>query len=127
MLGRSDGVLKPSGVRFGSSEIYNVLTKDFPSQIEHSLCVGRRRPDDTDETVVLFLKITPSFSFSDELRDSIKVAIRKQLSARHVPGIIVETPEIPFTANGKKRRQLLKALFLSTHLESGRVLQMRSA
>ena len=25
MLGRSDGVLKPAGVRFGSSEIYNVL------------------------------------------------------------------------------------------------------
>jgi acyl-coenzyme A synthetase/AMP-(fatty) acid ligase len=26
MLGRSDGTLKPAGVRFGSAEIYNIST-----------------------------------------------------------------------------------------------------
>ena len=37
MLGRSDGILKPSGVRFGSAEIYNLLLKHFPDSIEDSL------------------------------------------------------------------------------------------
>lgn len=32
MLGRSDGVLKPSGVRFGSAEIYNTLTRFVSTQ-----------------------------------------------------------------------------------------------
>lgn len=56
MLGRSDGVLKPSGVRFGSAEIYNVLTRFFASTIADAVCVGRRRPDvDKDEAVLLFV------------------------------------------------------------------------
>ena len=58
MLGRSDGVLKPAGVRFGSSEIYNVLLEHFPT-IEDAICVGRRRVHDTDEVVVLFVKMDP--------------------------------------------------------------------
>lgn len=101
MLGRSDGVLKPAGVRFGSSEIYNVILEHF-SEIEDGLCIGRRRESDTDETVVLFLKMAPSANFSEELKEQVKSVIRKKLSARHVPGIVVECPEIPVTINGKK-------------------------
>ncbi|KAL8951426.1 MAG: hypothetical protein Q9222_002587 [Ikaeria aurantiellina] len=101
MLGRSDGVLKPGGVRFGSSEIYNVLLKHFPST-EDALCIGRRRETDTDETVVLFVKMAKEGSFSEQLVQDIKGMIRKELSARHVPGIVDECPEIPVTVNGKK-------------------------
>ena len=101
MLGRSDGVLKPAGVRFGSSEIYNVLLKHFP-EIEEAICVGRRREHDLDEVVVLFVKMAPDLSFSVELLEKIKVVVRKELSARHIPGIIDQTPEIPVTINGKK-------------------------
>ena len=101
MLGRSDGVLKPSGVRFGSSEIYNVVLEHFP-EIEDALCIGRRRENDTDEIVVLFVKIAQGANFSDELVKRLKEVIRKELSARHVPGIINECPDIPVTINGKK-------------------------
>ncbi|KAL8781615.1 MAG: hypothetical protein Q9203_000193 [Teloschistes exilis] len=101
MLGRSDGVLKPAGVRFGSSEIYNVLLKHFP-EVEDALCVGRRRPADKDEIVVLFLKMLNQGDLSEELVQNIKSTIRRELSARHVPGIIDECPEIPVTTNGKK-------------------------
>ncbi len=101
MLGRSDGVLKPAGVRFGSSEIYNVLLEHFP-EIEDALCIGRRRETDTDETVVLFVKIAQGSTFSTDIVEKIKGVIRKELSARHVPGVIDECPEIPVTINGKK-------------------------
>ncbi|KAG8530366.1 uncharacterized protein KY384_004868 [Bacidia gigantensis] len=101
MLGRSDGVLKPAGVRFGSSEIYNVLSQHFP-EVEDSLCIGRRRQSDLDETVVLFVKMAQGQSLTDPMRDNVKNAIRRHLSARHVPHMIDETPEIPITINGKK-------------------------
>jgi len=102
MLGRSDGILKPSGVRFGSAEIYNILLKNFPDSVEDALCIGRRRETDTDETVVLFLKMKEGVQFGEELSNGIKSTVRKELSARHVPGVIDECPEIPVTVNGKK-------------------------
>lgn len=102
MLGRSDGILKPSGIRFGSAEIYNVLLEHFSADIADALCIGRRREQDSDETVCLFLKMAEGKPFSAELAESIKVSIRKALSARHVPGVIDECPEIPVTTNGKK-------------------------
>ena len=102
MLGRSDGILKPSGVRFGSAEIYNVLLKWFPEQVEDALCIGRRRETDTDETVVLFLKMKECVALGETLVGEIKSVVRKELSARHVPGVVDECPEIPTTVNGKK-------------------------
>lgn len=102
MLGRSDGILKPAGVRFGSAEIYNVLLEHFADDVADALCIGRRREQDSDETVCLFLKMAEGKTFSGELVEGIKVAVRKALSARHVPGIVEECPEIPVTTNGKK-------------------------
>ena len=102
MLGRSDGILKPGGVRFGSAEIYNLLLEYCAGETEDGLCIGRRRETDQDETVVLFVKMREGRTFSDALVKRIKDVVRKELSARHVPGIIEECPEIPVTTNGKK-------------------------
>lgn len=101
MLGRSDGILKPSGVRFGSAEIYNILLKHYP-EVEDALCIGRRRETDADETVVLFIKMAEGKSYSQDLAKKIQGTVKAELSARHVPGIIDECPEIPVTTNGKK-------------------------
>ncbi|KAI9816817.1 MAG: hypothetical protein M1827_001462 [Pycnora praestabilis] len=102
MLGRSDGILKPSGVRFGSAEIYNILLQHFPDEVMDALCIGRRRETDMDETVVLFLKMAEGKQFSQHLAKKIQGVVRKELSARHVPGIVDECLEIPVTTNGKK-------------------------
>jgi len=102
MLGRSDGILKPAGVRFGSAEIYNLLLQFFGAEVSDALCVGRRRETDGDETVVLFLKMAEGKRFGEELVKEIKAVVRRELSARHVPGVIDECLEIPITTNGKK-------------------------
>jgi acetoacetyl-CoA synthetase len=102
MLGRSDGVLKPAGVRFGSAEIYNVLLKHFPDDVADALCIGRRRETDSDETVCLFLKMAEGRKFDQVLAERIKGVVKKELSPRHVPGVIDECPDIPVTSNGKK-------------------------
>jgi acetoacetyl-CoA synthetase len=93
-LGRADGVLNPSGVRFGSAEIYGVLENGFP-QLADSICVGQRRPQDSDERVLLFLMMKPGEKFTAKLVNDVKAAIRKELSPRHVPKYVFETPEIP--------------------------------
>jgi len=102
MLGRSDGILKPAGVRFGSAEIYNLLLQFFGAEVGDALCVGRRRETDGDETVVLFLKMAEGKRFGEELVKEIKAVVRRELSARHVPGVVDECLEIPITTNGKK-------------------------
>ena len=103
MLGRSDGVLKPAGVRFGSAEIYNILTRFFASEVEDAVCVGRRRATDMDETVCLFVVMAEGKKFSEELKAQIKAKIRGELSPRHVPGVVEECGGgIPKTGNGKK-------------------------
>jgi acetoacetyl-CoA synthetase len=97
-LGRADGVLNPSGVRFGSAEIYNVIEAFFSEDIQDSICVGQRRPSDTDEAVMLFLLMKPGRKFSQDLVKQVRQKIGKECSPRHVPKYVFETPEIPVSS-----------------------------
>ncbi|KAL9562799.1 hypothetical protein ACKAV7_012985 [Fusarium commune] len=83
MLGRSDGILNPSGVL-------------------DSICVGQKREVDVNERVLLFVKMRPGASLTSHLKSRINSAIRDRYSPRHVPAYIFEADDIPYTANGKK-------------------------
>jgi len=117
MLGRSDGVLNPKGVRFGSSEIYNVLLKHMAHAIEDALCIGRQRKDDMNETVVLFVKMKPGVRFSQETKDEINHAIQKDLTASHKPSTIDECFEIPKTSNDKKVEVVIKHILSGNNVK----------
>ncbi|KAH7381944.1 acetoacetyl-CoA synthase-like protein [Cadophora sp. MPI-SDFR-AT-0126] len=119
MLGRSDGILKPSGVRFGSAEIYNVLLKWFGEEVSDAICVGRRREGEGDEVVVLFLKMEEGRVCDEGLKVRIKSVIRKELSARHVPGVIDECFDIPITGNGKKVEIAVKQILCGMNIKVG--------
>lgn len=108
MHGRSDGVLNPSGVRFGSAEIYNVVAQDLT--IADSLCIGQRRDHDADESVILFVQMVQGHDFDRAVARRLNDAIRSSLSPRHVPKYIFPVPGIPYTANGKKVEILVKKL-----------------
>ena len=94
-LGRADGVVSPSGVRFGSAEIYSVDERRVADRVQDSLCVGQRRPRDPDQSVMLFLLMKPGHRLDRALAADVRAAIRADLSKRHVPKYIFETPEIP--------------------------------
>ncbi|MBE6908796.1 MAG: acetoacetate--CoA ligase [Ruminococcaceae bacterium] len=96
--GRSDSILKPSGVRIGTAEIYNQVNS-LP-EVEDSLAVGQNVAG--DQRIVLFVKCQPGHTLDDELVKKIKTTLRTKASPRHVPAVILETPEIPVTLNGKK-------------------------
>jgi len=97
-LGRSDFTLKPSGVRIGPAEIYNVV-EGLP-EIADSMAVGQSWKG--DERVILFVKLAQDQRLTEELKDKIRKVLREQASPRHVPALIIETPDIPYTFNMKK-------------------------
>jgi acetoacetyl-CoA synthetase len=96
-LGRADGVLNPSGVRFGSSDIYTVLESHFP-EIADSVCVGQRREGDVDESVMLFLKMNEGERFTEDLVQRVKEKIAVERSKRHVPRYVFQTWDIPVSS-----------------------------
>ncbi|KZT39610.1 acetoacyl-CoA synthetase [Sistotremastrum suecicum HHB10207 ss-3] len=110
MLGRSDGVLNPGGVRFGTAELYEVIEMRFsestapkPDQvIVDCIAVGQSILDGTDERVILFVKLLDGFVLGDELEQHIRTEIRARRSARHVPSKIIQVQDIPHTLNGKR-------------------------
>ncbi|KAF2734623.1 acetoacetate-CoA ligase [Polyplosphaeria fusca] len=115
-LGRADGVLNPSGVRFGSSDIYSVIETHFP-EIADSVCVGQRRPQDHDESVLLFLKMNAGHKFTDNLVQRVKVKIGEERSKRHIPRYVFQTWDIPSTVNLKKVELPVKQIV------SGRIIK----
>jgi acetoacetyl-CoA synthetase len=112
VLGRSDGVLNPSGVRFGTSELYNILAEpNLSGKVLDGLAIGQQRDtskySDPTERVVLFLKTAENQSSGTlyprkELLEDVKKAITRDLSRRHIPSFFFEMDEIPHNANGKK-------------------------
>jgi acetoacetyl-CoA synthetase len=96
--GRSDAVLKPSGVRIGTAEIYNIVEQ--MEEIADSLAIGQNWKG--DQRIILFVKLNEGYRLTDELRDKIKKTLRQKASPRHVPAIIMEMPEAPYTLNMKK-------------------------
>lgn len=87
-------------MRFGSAEIYEVV-QQLP-YIEDTICVGQRRERDTDESVVLFVKMVSNQKLTSAMKQDIRDRIRQARSPRHVPRYIFQVPEIPYTINGKK-------------------------
>jgi len=114
MLGRSDGTLNPNGVRFGSAEIYNIVNPlKFP-EITDSLCVSNSFSG--RERVVLFLKMTDEQTFNTDLVQRVKKQIREELSARHVPEVILPIDDIPYTTSGKKVEVAVKRILAGEHI-----------
>ena len=96
--GRSDATLNPGGVRIGTSEIYRVVENIL--EIEDSLVIGQEWQG--DERVILFVKLNDEYELDEKLIAKINNTIKSNCSPRHVPSKILETPDIPYTINGKK-------------------------
>ncbi|GAA5830164.1 hypothetical protein JCM3766R1_002805 [Sporobolomyces carnicolor] len=115
VYGRSDGVLNPAGVRFGSSEIYSVV--ENVEGVEDCLAVGQRLPDG-DERFILFVKPKDADHLSQAVIDRIKSSIRSALSTRHIPAKIIHLAKLPYTTNGKRLEVPTKKLINGTKWEA---------
>ena len=95
ILGRLDATLNAKGVRIGTAEIYRVV-QSLPG-IQDSLAVAQ--PHDGDSRIVLF--VVTADELDEALQTRIRQELRSQASPRHVPSLIVQTPEVPRTRSGK--------------------------
>ncbi|MCY3414358.1 MAG: acetoacetate--CoA ligase [Candidatus Heimdallarchaeota archaeon] len=96
--GRSDSVLKPSGVRIGTAEIYNIV-EEIPGVLD-SLAIGQQWND--DQRILLFIMLKEGIELSEGLQRTIRNELKIKGSPRHVPAIILHAPDIPYTFSGKK-------------------------
>jgi acetoacetyl-CoA synthetase len=97
ILGRSDAVLNPGGVRIGTAEIYRQVEK--LEDVLESLAVGQDWENDV--RVVLFVRLRPGVELDAALERKIRDTIRASTTPRHVPARVVAVPDIPRTISGK--------------------------
>ncbi|WP_137992511.1 acetoacetate--CoA ligase [Streptomyces vilmorinianum] len=116
--GRSDSTLNRMGVRMGSADIYAVV-EQFP-EIADSLVVGVEQ-EDGGYFMPLFVVTTGGTALDDGLRERITTAIKRRLSPRHVPDVILPVPAVPRTLTGKKLEVPVKRL-----LQGARVADVSS-
>jgi acetoacetyl-CoA synthetase len=97
ILGRSDAVLNPGGVRIGTAEIYRQVER-----LEEVLeCLAIGQDWDNDVRVVLFVRLRPDVELDAALIKRIRDTIRANTTPRHVPSKVVAVPDIPRTISGK--------------------------
>ncbi len=115
--GRSDAILKPSGVRIGTAEIYNILDKF--SEIADSAAIGQNW--EGDQRVLLFVKMARGTMLTEELEGRIRKTLRDKASPRHVPALVIEVEDIPYTFSAKKVESAI------TNIMNGRPVTNRDA
>jgi acetoacetyl-CoA synthetase len=100
ILGRSDGVLNIRGVRIGPAEIHRVVL-GF-DEISSALAIGQENPNSPGDTRIVLLVVMKSGASLDRpLTLRMKKEVKRQLSATHVPAVIVAVSALPTTASGK--------------------------
>ena len=114
IYGRSDATLNRHGIRIGTSEIYSSISK--VEEIESALIVNIEM-DEGDHFMPLFVKMAKDQKLNDEIKEKINNQLKNDYSRRHVPDIIIEVPDIPFTISGKKLETPIKKILMGMELD----------
>jgi acetoacetyl-CoA synthetase len=97
ILGRSDAVLNPGGVRIGTAELYRVVEAE--DEVVEAIAVGQDWHG--DQRILLFVVLRDGLSLDDERTRHLREVIRERLTPRHVPAEIRQVAAIPRTRSGK--------------------------
>jgi acetoacetyl-CoA synthetase len=109
IYGRSDSTLNRFGVRIGTAEIYRAIERE--PEIADSLIVCCELPAG-QFFMPLFVKTKPGIELTDELRTRLSKRLRQDCSPRHVPDMIYQVPDIPYTLTGKKMEVPVRKILL---------------
>ena len=97
IMGRSDAVLNPGGVRIGTAEIYRQV-EQLDAVLE-AVAVGQDWEGEV--RVVLFVVLRQGVELTEGLTSEIKARVRAGATPRHVPEIVLSVADIPRTKSGK--------------------------
>ncbi len=105
-VGRADDVIKTSGERVGPFEVESALV-EHPSVVEAGV-IGK--PDELrGEIIKAFVVTKPGVEQTDELKESLKAFVKKNLAGHAYPREIDFIDKLPKTRSGKIMRRVLKA------------------
>jgi len=76
------------------------IQREQLEEIADSLAIGQNWQG--DQRIILFVKCAEGYDLTEDLKGKIKKTLRENASPRHVPAMIIETPDIPYTLNMKK-------------------------
>jgi acetoacetyl-CoA synthetase len=111
ITGRSDATLNRGGVRIGTAEFYAVVER-LP-EVADSVVIHLEAGDE----LLLFVALHEGQQLDDALQERIRIALRSQLSPRHVPDRIVAVTAVPRTLSGKKLEVPLKRILTGTPVD----------
>lgn len=109
IYGRSDSTLNRNGVRIGTAEIYRCV-EQIPA-VADSLIVCCDLPGGR-WYMPMFVRLQPSLTIDDALREQIRDRLRADCSPRHVPDEIIQVGAIPYTLTGKKMEVPVRKLLM---------------
>jgi acetoacetyl-CoA synthetase len=95
--GRSDATLNPGGVRIGTADLYRIVEHD--PDVAEALVFGQQWEGDV--RIVLAVRLRPGLTLDDATVARIRTAIRRELSPRHVPAVVMAVDDLPRTRSGK--------------------------
>jgi acetoacetyl-CoA synthetase len=114
ILGRSDATLNRQGIRIGTSEIYRSVENIHA--VKDSLIINIEK-DNGDSYMPLFIVLKEGFELTNDLKKLINQTLRQDYSPRHMPDVIIEVPDIPYTISGKKLELPVKKLLMGKALD----------
>ena len=117
--GRSDATLNIAGVRIGTSEVYRVV--NTLDEVLDSVVVSQEW--ETDARMVLFVRLRGDTQLTPELEETIRTALRKRASPRHVPAVILQVENFPHTRAGKLAERVVRDLVNGQPVESVETLK----
>ena len=107
IYGRSDATINRHGIRMGTAELYRAV--EVQPEVLDSLVVDLEylgRPS----WMPLFVVLRDGLVLDAALEARLREAIKRGLSARHVPDSIYQVQAIPRTLSGKKMELPVKKL-----------------
>jgi len=109
IYGRSDATLNRQGIRIGTSEIYSSVRK--VEAIEDAVIVNLEL-EGGKHFMPLFVKMSEGTKLDDDIIQKLKSTLREDYTPRHVPDVILEIPDIPYTISGKKLEAPIKKILM---------------
>ncbi|KAE8689529.1 Acetyl-coenzyme A synthetase [Hibiscus syriacus] len=107
LTGRVDDVINVSGHRIGTAEVESALVS-HPHCAEAAV-VGVEH-EVKGQSIYAFVTPVEGISYSDELRKSLILTVRKQIGAFAAPDKIHWAPGLPKTRSGKIMRRILRKI-----------------
>jgi acetoacetyl-CoA synthetase len=114
VLGRSDSTLNRFGIRIGTAEIYRGV--DSIDEVDDALIINLDLPGGKF-FMPMFVKLADGIELDDAIDQKIRETLRDMYTPRHVPEMIYQVDDIPYTITGKKMEVPVRRILMGTPLE----------